>query len=453
MMLNSSDESTTTTASFFFIRCIHLRSSFIDPVMPTNVVASESHKKTKKPLEFWLVFLGTSVAVFLSALELTSVGTALPTIVEDLDGAGFIWIGSAYSLASSALMPASGGLSNIFGRRAVMMGSIALFAVGAAVAGSARSIHILIIGRAIQGAGGGSIISMSQIIIADLVTLRERGKFAGIIGAVWALASVLGPPIGGALASTGHWRWLFYLNLPLSAVAAVLVFIFLRMKTPEGSAMEKLGKIDWIGNLLIVGSTASIILALTWGGVQYPWTSAHVVVPLVVGSIGIAVFLVYEFTLAKHPIVPIRLFGNRTTMSGYTIVFFHGVAMTLVVYYLPTYFQGAKGASAIRSGILLFPTAVVIAPIAIITGQTIERTGHYRTQHYIGAALMMVGYGTMSILTAKSTIAMAEGLQIVGAIGFGMLYVGPNFAILAPLAVEDNAHALALMAYIRTFGQ
>ncbi|KAF8321090.1 MFS general substrate transporter [Clavulina sp. PMI_390] len=350
-------------------------------------------------------------------------------------------------------MPASGGLSNIFGRRAVMMVSIALFAIGAAIAGSAQSMNTLIVGRAIQGAGGGSIISMSEIIVADLVPLRERGNFAGIIGAVWALASVLGPPIGGALASAGQWRWLFYLNLPLSAVAAVLVFTFLRMKTPEGSATEKLRQIDWIGNLAIIGSTASIILALTWGGVQYSWTAPHVIIPLILGGVGIAAFLVYEFTIAKHPIVPMRLFGNRTSLSGYAIVFFHGVAMTLVVYYLPTYFQGAKGASAIRSGILLFPTAIMIAPVAIITGQTVERTGHYLIQNYIGTALMMLGYGTMSILTANSTIAMGEGLQIIGAIGLGILYVGPNFAILAPLAVEDNAHALALMSYIRTFGQ
>ncbi|KAF8314723.1 MFS general substrate transporter [Clavulina sp. PMI_390] len=358
-------------------------------MVAVSPAADEPYQSSKKPLEFWLVFLGTSVAVFLSALELASVGTALPTIVEELKGPGFIWVGAAYSLASSALMPASGGLSNIFGRRAVMMVAIAFFAIGTAVSGSAKTMHIMIVGRAIQGAGGGSIISMSEIIVADLVPLRERGNFAGIIGAVWALASVLGPPIGGALASAGQWRWLFCM-------------------LPGGVPGENLAGLAWFGTLLFLGGLAAFFFALLWVVFRSSWPSPLFFFLFFFVGLVLLAFLAFGFPFARF-LLPLGVF--------------FGVVPLLA------------------------------APVAIITGQSVERTGHYLIQNYLGFMVMMVGYGTLSLLTAESTTAMASGLQIVGAVGLGILYVAPNFAVLAPLAVEDNAHALALMSYIRSFGQ
>ncbi|KAF8319948.1 iron permease [Clavulina sp. PMI_390] len=449
-----------------------------DPI-PHPEPGTEAYKSTKKPLQFWLVFLGTCISLFLAALELTSVSTALPTIIHDLPGSNFIWVGSAYAIASAASMPTAGGLADIFGRRSIMLGSIGIFAVGSALAGAAQSLNMLIAARAIQGAGGGGILALSEIILADMVNLRERGKYGGLLGIAWVLASVLGPPVGGGLAGAGQWRWLFYLNLPLSLVAAILVTLFLRLRTPGGTMSEKIRRIDWMyvlqllifgicvsaiatgpdnsalnsGNGIIIASTVSIILALTWGGIQYPWSSYHVLVPLLLGVAGIGAFLVYEWTIAVEPIVPYRIVNNRTTASGMTTTFLMGMVLTMVTYYLPTYFQGSKGASPIRSGILIFGSSFIAAPLAVLTGQSVQRTGHYLLQNYIGWAFILIGYGCLSTLRTTTDIATSQGIQIVAAIGLGMLQVGPMVAILAPLEVEDNAHALSMMVYIRTFGQ
>ncbi|KAF8313830.1 iron permease [Clavulina sp. PMI_390] len=433
----------------------------------------------KKTLQFWLVFVGTAMAVFLSALELTSVGTALPTIVHALNGSDFVWVGSAYALASAACMPPAGGLSNIFGRQPIMLGAIALFATGAAIAGAAKSMNMLVIARSIQGAGGGGILAVSEIIVADLVPLRERGKYEGLLSAVWALASVVGPPIGGALSTRGKWRWLFYLNLPLSGLAAILVYLFLKMRIPKGHWYAKLQRIDWIkdltivspsGNGLIVSSTASVILALTWGGVSHPWTSAKVLVPLIVGFFGIGVFLVYEGYLERRNqqreaasttdvgilielTVPLRLMGNRTSLSGFLQTFVHGITSTIIIYYLSTYLQGAQLRSAIRSGVLVFPLACLIAPAAVVVGGSVEVTGKYLPQTYLGWPMCMIGFGLMAILTENSTTAQVEGLQVILAIGLGIIYVVPQFAFLSPISVADNASALALLSWCRLVGQ
>lgn len=168
------------------------------------------------------------------------------TVVADLEGPNYSWIGSAYALTSTALIPWIGGLATIFGRRSVMISSLLVFAAGSAITGASPSMSVAIAGRAIQGAGGGGILTMTEMVIVDLVPLADRGPFFGILGSVWAIASAIGPPVGGALASAGAWRWLYYLNLPLTGMALVLVFFFLRLKEPKTSARERLAQMDYV---------------------------------------------------------------------------------------------------------------------------------------------------------------------------------------------------------------
>lgn len=186
----------------------------------------------------------------------------------------------------------------IFGRKPSMLTALALFALGSALCGSAQNIIWLIAARSM---GGGSILSIVNIIISDLVPLKERGAISGVLGLVWALAAALGPLIGGALSKHGQWRWLFYLNLPVCGVTYVLVLTLLHLPTPPGSLRSKLARMDWIGNLLIIASSSACVIALTWGGVQYPWGSARVIVPLIVGLAGMGAFLAYEAKVAKEP--------------------------------------------------------------------------------------------------------------------------------------------------------
>nr|VWO94584.1 Beta-lactamase (EC [Ganoderma boninense] len=296
-------------------------------------------------------------------------------------------------------------------------------------------MNMLIAGRTVQGFGGGGCIAITEIIYADLVPLPERGKYQGIQATVWALACAIGPPIGGALADRGAWRWLFFLNIPLCAVAVVLSSLFLRVRTPKTGFREKIAQIDWIGIAIMAGSTVSILLAITWGGIQFPWSSAHVLVPLVVGAVGLLVFFAIEFLWLKGPTVPRFFFTNRTTFSGYIGTFFHGIVALAAIYYLPVYFQATLGVSAIRSSVYGFALALTIPPFGILTGLSVQIIGRYRPQNYVGWAFIIVGFGVLSTLDEHSSRAAYIGSQSRSRSGSG------------------SAHALSFFTFIRCFAQ
>ncbi|KAJ3483963.1 hypothetical protein NLI96_g5968 [Meripilus lineatus] len=398
---------------------------------------------TKKGFSFWMVFLAICLSLFLFALEMTAVSTALPTIISDVHGSDFVWVSSAYSLASTCLIPASGGLAEVFGRRPVMLGSIALFALGSALCGSAKNMSWFLGGRGLQGAGGGAIFSLSSIIIGDLVPLRERGVFQGTTGLVWTIAAGIGPVVGGALTKEGQWRWLFYLNLPISGVAFGLVLIFLTLKTPPGTFREKLMRMDWI--------SAACVIALSWGGIQYPWTSAHVLAPLILGLLGICAFLFYEHWFATEPIIPFTLLTNRTSLSGYIQTFINPIAMFAVIYFLPAYYQACLGASPLRSGVLILSLCASIGPAVVVSGASIGITKKYRVQLWLGWILIVVGMGVLALLHPESPLSKQVGLPIIMALGAGAIYAATYFPVLAPLPISENAHALALFAFLRSF--
>jgi len=311
---------------------------------------------------------------------------------------------------------------------------------------------MLIAGRTVQGVGAGGIETLINIVIGDLVPLRERGIFMAITGATFSFASVIGPFIGGALAQYGAWRWLFYLNLPLSGIAFAVVFLFLRLHTPPVTDIRSsLISLDWIGNTLIIGSTASCIIALTWAGVNYPWTSYQILVPLVVGLVTFIASFVYELRFAKHPLIPSYLVSNRTSVSGYISSFMHGVVISSAGFYLPIYFQAVKMATPVFSGLYILPSALVISPSAIIQGILVSKTG-YRLINLIGWCAIILGMGLWSLLQIDTSVGVSVVFQIIAAVGFGFLYI-TTFVVLAPLPVSANAPALALLMFARTFSQ
>ncbi|KAJ7432135.1 iron permease [Mycena galericulata] len=408
-----------------------------------------------KGRNFWLTLTAVIVTIFLSALDLTAVSTALPTITDRLHGGNlFVWVGSAYALSSTAILPLSGRLADIFGRRPLMLSSIFFFALGSALAGSAQNMHMMIAARTIQGIGGGGIINLCEIIISDLVPLSERGIYQGILGLTWSFASGIGPPIGGALAST-QWRWLFYLNLPLSGIAFVLVSFFLRVRTPPGSMREKLARVDWVGNAIGISGITLAILGLTWAGSSYPWGSAHVLAPLIIGLVLIIAFMLYEFRMPHElePTVPYDLLSNRNSLSGYLSTFFHGITSISIIYYLPVYFQACFDATPIRSGVDMLATALVVAPFALLAGILVQVLNRYMPSNIAGWVLTIIGFGLLSMLTADSTVGRWVGYQFVAAAGTGMIFAVTVFPILAPLSVERTAAALGFFAFCRAFAQ
>ncbi|KAI0327034.1 iron permease [Cubamyces sp. BRFM 1775] len=410
---------------------------------------------SKRGVAFWMVFVSSVMVDMLSALDLTAVSTALPTIVDHLHGTDFIWAGSAYTVASTAVVPLIGNLVDAFGRKPILIAFVLVFALGSALSGAAQNMSMLIAGRTIQGLGGGGCIATTEIIYADMVPLPERGKFQGIIASAWAIAwqVAVGPPIGGALAGSGAWRWLFFLNLPLCGLSVVVTTIFLNVHTPKASFREKIMQMDWTGIIVMVGSTISILLALTWGGLQFPWASGHVLAPLIIGAIGISMFFILEIFWLKGPTVPRFFFTNRTTFSGYLGTIFHGIGFMAVVYYLPVYFQASKGASAIGSGVDLLPLAFTIPAFAIATGLSAEIFRRYRPQNYMGWAIILAGFGILTILDKDSSRAAYIGAQIPLGVGLGIIWISTQFPILAPLPVSNSAHALAFFTFLRSFAQ
>ncbi|EMD39089.1 hypothetical protein CERSUDRAFT_104356 [Gelatoporia subvermispora B] len=411
-------------------------------------------KKSGRGSAFWLSFIAVLSSIFLSAMDLTGVSTILPTVTADLNGGDkYTWIGSAYALASTAILPLTGGLADIFGRKPVMLVAIVLFALGSALAGAAQNINMLIAARTIQGIGGGSITNMTSIIISDLVPLAERGLFQGILGLTWSLASGIGPPIGGALAEKASWRWLFYINLPITGIAFTLVLLFLRVRTPPGTFQEKVRRVDWYGNLIIIAGTTVAVLGLTWAGGRYSWDSSHVLPPLILGLITIGIWVIYELRVPPNPTIPFKLLANRTTVAGYLGTFAHGITSISLIYYLPVYFQACLGASPIRSGVDMLATALVIAPFALLCGVVVKSTKKYRPTNYLGWVLSVVGFGVLSLLKADSSTGKWVGYQFLVSAGQGLIFSATIFPVLAPVPVTMAAPALAFFAFTRAFAQ
>ncbi|SCZ89118.1 BZ3500_MvSof-1268-A1-R1_Chr1-1g00969 [Microbotryum saponariae] len=418
---------------------------------------------------FWLVFLALCVSCFLAALDLTAVSTALPAtdgklcltyvstkVAADFQSAKFSWVGSAYTLTSTALIPWTANLASIFGQRATLFGSLLLFATGSAVVGSARSMEVVILGRSIQGAGGGGILTMfvvsqSEILVVDLVPLADRGAFFAIIGAVWALASAIGPPIGGALASAGAWRWLFYLNIPLTGIASLLVMLFLRVKAPQTTFKSKIALIDYYNIVFVAGATATI-LGLNWGGETYPWVSYKVLVPLIGGILAMGLFLWLEKGL-EHPTIPFDILRHRSSLLGLLTNFLHGIVALAAIYYLTVYFQAVKMATAADAGVHTFSLSFTIAPMAIIAGISVVVLGKYRLQNIVGWALTVTGFALTTLLRVHSSKAAWTGYPIVMGVGLGILYGCLDFPVLAPLKPSQQPHAMAFFGFTHSFGQ
>ncbi|KAI0297883.1 iron permease [Multifurca ochricompacta] len=405
-----------------------------------------------KDWKFWCIIFSLALSVLLTAVEFTAIGAALPTIIRDLKGVQFIWVGSAYALGSTALVPLCGGLTQIIGRRPIMLSAIFLFALGSTICGAASSMNMLIAGRSVQGLGAGAITSSVQIMLSDLVTLRERGTFSGLMALSWAVGGGVGPVIGGSLAQSGNWRWLFYLNLPICAFNATLVLLFMRLKTPYATLKEKLSRMDFIGNILITGSTTSTVIGLTWGGVQFAWSSASVLVPLIIGLIGLGSFVIYEIYLCKPPVVPILFRLNWTGTSGYLQNFVMAVVLASLSYWYAVFFEACKDKSPTGAGVDLFGLSYSISLIAIVAGVAVKKTGKYLIPTYIGWVLMVVGAGLLTTLRADTSIAKSVGFQLVIGGGVGIIYVVSLFPILASIPVTHSAPAMALYVFSRNFG-
>jgi EmrB/QacA subfamily drug resistance transporter len=395
-----------------------------------------------------LIMMALCMAVFLAALDVTIITTALPTISENFHStAGYTWIGSAFLLANSASIPSWGKISDIFGRKPMLLFANIVFMVGSLVAALSNSIGMLIAARAVQGIGGGGLIILVNIVIGDLFSLRNRGAFYGVIGGVWAIASSIGPIIGGAFTQSVSWRWCFYINLPLDGLAFFILLFFLDVKTPRTPIMDGFKAIDWVGSATIVGGTLMFLFGLQYGGVTAPWDSALVICLLVFGVVTWVLFLIWEWKFAIYPIM--RIFSSVSKVATLGVVFFHGFVFISGAYYLPLYFQAIRGASPIRSGVDLLPTAISLAISSVGTGIFIKKSGMFLPPIYFGMFMMTLGYGLFIDFDATSSWTKIIIFQIIAGLGTGPLFQAPIIALQAHINPRDIGTATATLGFIR----
>lgn len=397
-----------------------------------------------------VIMLALMLAVFLAALDVTIITTALPTISEHFQStAGYTWIGSAFLLANAASIPSWGKISDIFGRKPMLLLANIIFMVGSLVAALAYSIGMLIAARAVQGIGAGGLIILVNITIGDLFSLRQRGPFYGMVGAVWAVASAIGPVIGGAFTESVTWRWCFYINLPLDGLAFFILLFFLDIKTPRTPIMEGLKAIDWVGSLVVVGATLMFLFGLEYGGVTYPWDSATVICLIVFGVVAFGLFAFWEWKFAIFPVMPTRLFSKSTNVATLGIVFLHGFVFISASYYLPLYFQAILGATPILSGVYLLPTALALAFTSIGTGVFIGKVGYFLPPIYFGFFFMTLGFGLFTDIDASTGWAKIIIYQIVAGFGVGTLFQAPIIALQAHINPKDIGVATATLGFVR----
>ncbi len=364
-----------------------------------------------------LVFAGLLVAMLLSSLDQTIFSTALPTIVGELDGVDhMLWVTTVYLLAATIMMPIYGKLGDLVGRKGLFLGALGLFLAGSIVGGLAPDMTWLIVGRGIQGLGGGGLMILAQAIIADVVPVRERSKYMGVMGAVFGLSSVAGPLLGGWFTEGIGWRWAFWINIPLALLAIAFAAFFLKLPRHRVKV-----RFDVAGVATMAIAVTSIILITSWGGTQYDWNSPTIVALIVIAVLAAAAF-VWAESRAAEPIIPLALFRNRNFVLATAAGLVIGISMFGTLAYLPTYLQMVTGVNATVSGFMLIPMIVGMMITAITTGQLAARTGRYKWMPIASMIVLGIGMWLLSTLQVDTALPLLLSyLFLMGVgIGFGM---------------------------------
>ena len=378
--------------------------------------------------------------LFLAALDQTVVGTAMPRIIADLGGFDrYTWVTTAYIVASTIAVPIVGRLSDIFGRKLFYILGVILFLVGSFASGTAESMNQLIAFRAFQGMGGGVLMSLAFVIVGDLFAPAERGKIQGVVAAVFGLASVIGPTLGGFLTDTLSWNWIFYINIPIGVALVLLMLRFLPRVEPD--VMDR--SIDVVGIVTLILTVVPLLLGLSLAGVEYAWSS-----PIIIGLFAAsAVFLVaFIFTElhTQNPIMPLEIYKNRVISVAMLAVFITGFGMFSAIIFIPLFFQGVLGASATSSGSFLTPMMLGIVTGAAISGQIVSRIGGYRIPATFGVVLMTTASFLLYTMSASTPYGVA--ISFIVALGFGLGFTFPSFTIAVQNSVEHRFLGVATSA-------
>jgi EmrB/QacA subfamily drug resistance transporter len=394
-----------------------------------------------------MVFGGLMAGMLLAALDQTIVSTALPTIVGELGGLDHLsWVVTAYLLTTTASTPLYGKLSDIYGRRLMFQAAIVIFVLGSVLCGVSQDMLQLVLFRGIQGIGAGGLMAMAFAIIGDVVSPRERGRYTGYLGAVFALASVAGPLIGGFFVDNLSWRWVFYVNVPIGVAALIITSSVLRLPF-----VRRHHTIDYLGAVLLVAGVSTLLLALVWGGREHPWGSPTIVALFTASAVLTAAFLWWEQRVSE-PILPLRLFRGRVFTTGVSLSFLLGCAMFGAIVFLPLFLQVVTGASATNSGLLLLPLMAGLMATSILSGRIIARTGRYRAWPIAGMVIASVGMYLMSTMGPDTSRLQSSLAMVVLGVGLGMVMQVLVLAVQNGAEFQDLGVVTSAVNFFRSLG-
>ncbi|KAI1378051.1 major facilitator superfamily transporter [Hypoxylon crocopeplum] len=412
-----------------------------------NVSLEEDWQPSKheKAIIYTLALLNLIVS-----LDATIIVTSLAAIVDDIGGTTTeaFWIGTSYLLVNAVTMPMICSISDVVGRPICLTFAVAAFSVGTILCCVANGMAVMIVGRCIQGVGGGGIHSLSLVIQTDLVPLRWRPKWYGITLGAWAIGLSIGPIIGGAIAERTTWRWIFYLMFPICGFGLVAVPYLLTLRSKKATAQEKISRIDWLGGFLFAGSATAFLIAISWGGTQHPWDSAATIVPLVLGAVGIIGTVLYEVYLAKYPFLQKDLFRDMSSIIAYIAACLQGLRGSSC----PFYFLAVKGYSPINTGVATLPNLLAFSVAGIITGRLVTRFNNFRWAIWIGWFFGCVGAAMYTVWRINDSAPVWVISFLIGGLSHGTILNAQNFATQAMCKPGDEGAAAAMYIFSRQFG-
>ncbi len=419
---------------------------------PAAAAPVSDGQKSHSEIKFIMVAL--MISMLLAALDQSIVATALPRIASDLNGLTKLsWVATSYLITSAISTPIYGKLGDLYGRKKIFQIAIIIFLTGSALCGLSQNMNELVFFRAIQGIGAGGLISLVLAIIGDVIPPRQRGKYQGYFGAVFGISSVAGPVLGGLLANANSivgiagWRWIFYINLPLGALALSLVAARLHLHKPE----PKKNQIDYGGAALLAISVLSLVLVSVWADVDYAWGSWQIL-SLIASSLVFAGLFIWRETRAPEPLMPLKLFKNDIMRVSTLLSFVTGVAMFAAILYIPLYQQIVRGYSPTKSGLLMLPLVLGMFIASMGSGRLITRWGRYRIFPIIGTLTLALGLFLFSHVSIDTHYLTLSIWMVVIGLGLGQLFQVPTLAVQNSTPRADLGVATSTVTFFRSIG-